>query len=54
MILVGGIATRKTIDTFIAAFCIEKGFRLLYSDKDFDPFVECLGLRSALPKTKPG
>jgi hypothetical protein len=29
--------------------CIEKGLTLLYSDKDFDPFVEHLGLRTALP-----
>lgn len=43
-----GITVRKTIDTMIATACIEKGLRLLYSDRDFDPFVEHLGLRSAL------
>jgi len=32
----------------IATTCIEKDFQLLYSDRDFDPFVEHLGLRSAL------
>ena len=43
-----GITTRKTIDTVIATRCIESRLPLLYSDKDFDPFVEHLGLRSAL------
>lgn len=44
-----GIAVRKTIDTVIATRCIESRLPLLYSDRDFDPFVEHLGLRSALP-----
>jgi hypothetical protein len=44
-----GITVRKTIDTIIATRCIESGFMLLYSDKDFDPFVQHLGLRSAFP-----
>ena len=43
-----GVTTRKTIDTIIATRCIESGFTLLYSDRDFDPFVQYLGLRSAL------
>lgn len=46
-----GITVRKTIDTVIATHCIERGLPLLYSDRDFDPFVEHLGLRSALPET---
>ena len=46
-----GITVRKTIDTVIATRCIESRLALLYSDKDFDPFVEHLGLRSALPGT---
>jgi predicted nucleic acid-binding protein len=46
-----GITVRKTIDTLIATSCIEKRLTLLYSDKDFDPFVEHLGLRTALPGT---
>jgi predicted nucleic acid-binding protein len=41
-----GIAIRKTIDTLIATRCIEDGLPLLYSDRDFDPFVEHLGLIS--------
>ena len=44
-----GITVRKTIDTVIATRCIESGFMLLYSDKDFDPFVQHLDLRSAYP-----
>jgi hypothetical protein len=43
-----GITVRKTIDTFIATKCIEDGFSLLHSDRDFAPFVEHLGLRSVL------
>jgi predicted nucleic acid-binding protein len=39
-----GITVRKTIDVMIATFCIEHGHELLFSDKDFAPFVEHLGL----------
>ena len=46
-----GITVRKTIDTLIATYCIESGLPLLYSDRDFDPFVKHLGLRSVLPET---
>ncbi len=46
-----GVTVRKTIDTVIATRCMESGLPLLYSDRDFDPFVEHLGLRSALPGT---
>jgi predicted nucleic acid-binding protein len=44
-----GVTVRKTIDTVIATRCIESKLSLLYSDRDFDPFVEHLGLRTALP-----
>jgi predicted nucleic acid-binding protein len=43
-----GVTIRKTIDTVIATRCIESGYPLLYSDRDFDPFVKHLGLQSAL------
>ena len=46
-----GVTVRKTIDTLIATRCIESGLPLLYSDRDFDPFVEHLALRSAQPGT---
>lgn len=39
-----GVTVRKTIDTLIATRCIADGHSLLYSDRDFDPFVEHLGL----------
>ena len=42
------ITVRKTIDTLIATSCIEKGLTLLYSDKDFDPFVEHRGHSRAM------
>ena len=42
-----GITVRKTMDTLIATGCIEKQLSLLYSDRDFDPFVQYLGLRAA-------
>lgn len=46
-----GITVRKTIDTIIATFCIERRTPLLYSDRDFDPFVKHLGLKPALRGT---
>ncbi len=46
-----GITVRKTIDTVIATRCIESGHTLLFSGRDFDPFVHCLGLRSEFPET---
>lgn len=43
-----GITVRKTADTIIATFCIEHSIPLLYADRDFNPFVRHLGLKSAL------
>ncbi len=43
-----GITVRKTIDTLIATYCIENGLPLLYSDRDFLPFQQYLGLQTAL------
>lgn len=45
-----GTTVRKTIDAVIATRCITSGYALLYSDRDFDPFVQYLGLRSANPQ----
>ena len=42
-----GFTVRKTIDTFIATRCIESGYSLLYSDRDFNPFVIHLAFRAA-------
>jgi predicted nucleic acid-binding protein len=48
-----GITVRKTIDSLIATRCIESGFRLLHSDRDFDPFEVHLGLHSVIPAMPP-
>ena len=52
-----GITIRRTTDLIIATFCIHNRLPLLFSDRDFQPFVDKLGLISALPKkiakTKP-
>lgn len=40
-----GITVRKSVDNWIATFCIENKISLLFSDKDFNPYVEHLGLR---------
>lgn len=40
-----GVTVRRTIDTMIATRCIESGYDLLHSDRDFEPFVQHLGLR---------
>lgn len=43
-----GVTVRKTNDVIIASYCIENNIPLLFSDRDFQPFVEHLGLISAL------
>lgn len=48
-----GVTVRKTIDTLIATWCLRNHVRLLFSDRDFDPFVEHLGLRSAMADPVP-
>ena len=42
-----GITVRKTIDGIIATACIEANLTLLFSDRDFQPYVEHLGLEAA-------
>ena len=42
-----GITVRKTIDGIIATACIEANLPLLFSDRDFVPYVEHLGLEAA-------
>jgi predicted nucleic acid-binding protein len=41
-----GATVRKTTDCIIATWCIENSIPLLYSDRDFQPFREHLGLQS--------
>lgn len=43
-----GITIRKTADVIIASFCIENKLPLLFSDRDFMPFVQHLRLNSAV------
>lgn len=40
-----GITVRKTIDCWIATFCLEAGHSLLHRDRDFDPFEAVLGMK---------
>ncbi len=42
-----GITIRKTADVIIATYCIENKIPLLFTDKDFVPFVDNLRLKSA-------
>jgi len=42
-----GITIRKTVDVIIATYCIENKIPLLFTDKDFIPFVDNLRLKSA-------
>jgi predicted nucleic acid-binding protein len=41
-----GITVRNTIDMIIGTFCIERGYALLHSDRDFEPMERLLGLRT--------
>lgn len=43
-----GATVRKTIDTLIATRCIIDRHSLLFTDRDFEPFVAHLGLVSAM------
>jgi predicted nucleic acid-binding protein len=40
-----GYTVRKTVDCWIATFCLVTGNRLLHRDRDFDAFEKMLGLR---------
>ncbi len=40
-----GYTVRKTVDCWIASFCLLSGNQLLHRDRDFDPFEKVLGLR---------
>lgn len=45
-----GITVRKTIDSLIAAWCIEHRVPLLHHDTDFDGYEAHLGLRVVHPE----
>lgn len=40
-----GITIRKTVDLIIVTFCLENKMQLLFSGKDYIPFVEFLKLK---------
>lgn len=42
-----GVTIRKTADVIIATYAIENKIPLLFSDKDFLPFIKYLKLRTA-------
>lgn len=42
------ITIRKTADVIIASFCITHNIPLLFRDRNFQPFVDHLGLKAAL------
>jgi predicted nucleic acid-binding protein len=44
-----GFTVRKTIDCWIATFCLISGHRLLHRDRDFDIFASELGLAVVHP-----
>lgn len=41
-----GVTVRKTIDVMIGTFCIHYSLPLLRDDRDFDPMVKLLGLKT--------
>jgi predicted nucleic acid-binding protein len=41
-----GITIRNSVDNWIATFCIQNNVTLLFSDEDFNPYVDHLGLRT--------
>lgn len=49
-----GITVRKTIDCWIATFCLRHGLELLHDDRDFEPFATHLGLRVVELPESPG
>jgi predicted nucleic acid-binding protein len=44
-----GYTVRKTIDCWIATFCLTSGHTLLQRDRDFDAFERVLGLQVVHP-----
>ncbi len=43
-----GVTVRKTIDSIIATRCLVSRYVLLHNDRDFEPFVDHLGLSVAV------
>lgn len=49
-----GVTVRKTIDVIIGTFCIQHKLQLLHDDRDFDPMVKHLGLKTVVKQLKTG
>ncbi len=45
-----GVPIRKTIDVLIGTFCIMEDLALLHDDRDFEPMVSYLTLRTPSPR----
>ncbi len=45
-----GVTVRKTIDVIIGTFCIIEGLPLLHDDRDFEPMVSHLSLKTLSPE----
>jgi predicted nucleic acid-binding protein len=45
-----GYTIRKTVDCWIATFCLSSKHQLLHRDRDFDPFENLLGLQVVHPR----
>ncbi len=45
-----GVTVRKTIDVIIGTYCILEDLPLLHDDRDFDPMVSHLSLKTISPK----
>jgi predicted nucleic acid-binding protein len=43
---------RKTLDVWIATFCLLNDHALLHNDRDFDPFEKHLGLQAIHPQPR--
>ena len=43
-----GITIRNSLDCMIAGYCIDHKIPLLFSDRDFEPFVEHFGLQAVV------
>ena len=44
-----GQTVRKTVDLFVATYCIRDDHSLLHNNRDFDPFEQHLGLQVIHP-----
>lgn len=48
-----GVTVRKTIDAVVGTFCIAKNIPLMQSNKDFNPMIKLLSLKTISPALPP-